>query len=414
MHVKLNENLDVFPGRLFEQADTLEVLDLSGNPLSSLPEDFHRFTALRVLFLSGCRFRTWPMVLSHCGALEMIAFKNNGMQYIPDGSFPPRLRWLILTGNELESLPDSLGRCEMLEKCMLAGNRLSDLPRSMGGLSQLRLLRLSANRLRQLPAWLLSLPRLSWLAFAGNPCTPTHVQTTMTQIHSKLDLGPELGVGASGTIYRSRWQDRDVAIKVFGGALTSDGLPKDELRACIAAGRHAHIIDALAHVDLPDHQALVLELVPPSYTPLGRPPSWTTCSRDTFAGHFDATLSMEVAQSIASAAEHLHSRSVNHGDLYAHNVLVDAAKAHCLLGDFGAATYYGAVDTEQAKAIERIEVRAFGYLLDDLVSNAAPDTKANPALLELRTICLNLDPARRPLFADIVGRLWRAGVPAEP
>ena len=56
-----------------------------------------------------------------------------------------------------------------MQKLMLAGNRLSALPDSMVSLQNLELLRISANAFETVPSWLLSLPRLSWLAVSGNP-----------------------------------------------------------------------------------------------------------------------------------------------------------------------------------------------------------------------------------------------------
>ena len=46
----VNLGLTEFPQALFALADTLEVLDLSGNQLSSLPEDLRRLHKLRILF----------------------------------------------------------------------------------------------------------------------------------------------------------------------------------------------------------------------------------------------------------------------------------------------------------------------------------------------------------------------------
>ena len=52
----LAEGLTEFPREIFDLADSLEVLNLSGNALSALPEDLHRLTRLRVLFCSDNRF----------------------------------------------------------------------------------------------------------------------------------------------------------------------------------------------------------------------------------------------------------------------------------------------------------------------------------------------------------------------
>lgn len=50
--LKLACGLTEFPRDIFDLADTLEVLDLSGNALSSLPEDLPRLSKLRIIFCS--------------------------------------------------------------------------------------------------------------------------------------------------------------------------------------------------------------------------------------------------------------------------------------------------------------------------------------------------------------------------
>lgn len=114
---------------------------------------------------------------------------------------------------------------------MLAGNQLRALPAEMAHCTGLELLRIAANRLTSLPEWLLSLPRLSWLAFAGNPfCQDAPVQDGVSPIHwDDLQVSHQLGEGASGVIHHAEWRSdgevQPVALKLFKGAMTSDGLP---------------------------------------------------------------------------------------------------------------------------------------------------------------------------------------------
>ncbi len=163
--------LSEFPREIFDLADTLEILDLSGNALSSLPDDLPRLHKLRILFCSGNLFTELPEVLGQCEQLSMVGFKANRIRTVSGKSLPRALRWLILTDNEVEALPPEIGNCTQLQKLMLAGNRLQTLPSQLAACSRLELIRLAANRLTELPAWLLALPRLSWLAYAGNPFT---------------------------------------------------------------------------------------------------------------------------------------------------------------------------------------------------------------------------------------------------
>ena len=78
----LAEDLSEFPQEIFALADSLEVLNLSGNALSSLPEDLHRLTRLRVLFCSDNRFTELPACVGQCAALTMIGFKANRIAHV--------------------------------------------------------------------------------------------------------------------------------------------------------------------------------------------------------------------------------------------------------------------------------------------------------------------------------------------
>lgn len=170
-HIRINDGLSELPRALFELADTLEILDLSGNQLSSLPADLPRFKKLRILFASNNPFTELPTVLGQMPLLEMVGFKACRIAQVPESSLPPRLRWLILTDNRMQQLPESIGRCTRLQKLMLSCNQLSCLPASLVNCKKLELLRIASNRFEQLPALIFELPALAWLALAGNPIT---------------------------------------------------------------------------------------------------------------------------------------------------------------------------------------------------------------------------------------------------
>ena len=371
--LKLSASFASFPLEILSLFDSLEILDLSNNSLSTLPDDFSRLHKLKIVFFSDCNFTTFPPQLAKCRSLEMIAFKNNHMTNIPEGAFPRKLRWLILTNNKIENIPASIGHCHRLQKCMLAGNRLTSLPTEMAHCRKLGLLRLSSNNLSTLPDWLFQLPELSFLSFAGNPCTSSFADNPILDdiSWSDLSLHQLLGEGASGIISKGVWKaengDKDVAIKIFKGELTSDGSPIDEMNACIAAGQHPNLIDPIGKIHgHPDKKGLVLQLIPPHYTNLGGPPTLESCTRDSFPPN--AVFSVEQCRSIlygiASAAKHIHENGIAHGDLYAHNTLIEKS-GHALLGDFGAATIYG--NTDKKEEIEKMEVLAFGHMIEDLL-----------------------------------------------
>ncbi|RZK22386.1 MAG: protein kinase [Hymenobacter sp.] len=416
--VDLSAGLTEFPRELFDLADSLEILNLSGNALAALPDDLPRLHKLRVLFCSDNQFAAVPEVLGQCAQLSMIGFKANQIRTLPAAALPPQLRWLILTDNQLAALPPEIGNCPVLQKLMLAGNQLTTLPETLARCTNLELLRIAANQLTALPAWLLALPRLSWLAYAGNPFgaaaeAAVVAQHPITSIPwAQLRLEQQLGEGASGVIYRAGWQQgtaepTQVAVKLFKGAVTSDGLPHSEMAACISAGPHPNLIAVQGKIA--QHPAaaegLVLELIDPAFGNLAGPPSLTSCTRDVYAPGttFSLRAALRLARGIAAAAAHLHAQGIMHGDLYAHNIL-HTPTGESLLGDFGAACFFDRADTMTAGALQRLEVRAFGCLLEELLAHC-PEAAAVPSVRHawqtLQAQCTQPEVTARPSFTEI-------------
>lgn len=414
--LRLSCGLQSFPEEIFTLADTLEILDLSGNQLSALPDDLHRLQHLRIVFCSDNQFTQLPEVLGQCPQLSMIGFKANRIETVPAAALPPQLRWLILTDNRVSRLPPELGRCSQLQKLMLAGNRLTGLPPEMAACTRLELIRIAANQFAELPDWLLNLPRLSWLAYAGNPFSAPHEASEFVAAAAigsvdwaELVLKQQLGEGASGVIHQAVWQTAgdDVAVKIFKGALTSDGLPHNEMNACLAAGEHLNLIPVLGRIDRHPEGAegLVMALIDPAYVNLAGPPSLDSCTRDVYAPDLVLTLPMVIrlAHGIASVAAQLHGRGIMHGDLYGHNIL-RCEQGHPVLGDFGAASFYDPADLPSAEALQRIEVRAFACLLEELLQRCPPAAE-HAALWALQARCMSENPTERPLFTEILAVL---------
>ena len=410
----LSCGLTEFPREIFELADSLEILNLSGNALSSLPDDLHRLPHLRVLFCSDNVFTALPECLGQCARLSMIGFKANRISQVPAAALPPLLRWLILTDNQISQLPDELGRRPLLQKLMLAGNHLAQLPESLANCHNLELLRIASNRFTQLPQWLLALPSLTWLAYAGNPVEmAVDVQAddaTPDIPWAELELAEVLGEGASGVIRKAQWKTpgKPVAVKLYKGTITSDGSPLHEMQACIAAGLHPNLIKVegrvVGHPD--DQAALVMDLINPSYRNLAALPSLASCTRDIYEPdtRFRVEVALRMARGIASVAAHLHRHGITHGDLYGHNILWNET-GDCLLGDFGAASFHATADTQETRALQRIEVRAFGVLLGELLERV--DAAVSEELLALRDSCCQPDVLARPGFEEIEAVLKR-------
>ena len=412
----LSCGLRTLPPEVLELAETLEVLNLSGNQLTSLPQDLPRLHRLKVIFCSDNAFTQLPEVLGECPSLEVVGFKANRIAKVSGAALPPALRWLILTDNAVRILPPELGQRPALQKLMLAGNQLGSLPPNLANAQRLELIRLAANLLTDLPGWLPELPRLSWLALAGNPLgwhrsPPVPIDRMGWHQLQQCEL---LGEGASGHIYRVQPHDggADLALKLFKGAVTSDGLPEHELAACLAAGQHPALCTPLA--ELAEHpqgtRGSLLPLIPDSHINLAGPPSLDSCTRDIYPAGLciPAVNVLRLVQDVAGAVAHLHQQGVMHGDLYAHNILWHTANGRAVLSDFGAATLLPVNQPRLSLALQALEVRAFGQLLEELLVCALPTDEHASALARMAAMaqaCLNLRAADRPDMAELAQQL---------
>jgi hypothetical protein len=404
-HLKLSDNLTDFPTEILDLADTLEILDLSFNKLKQLPVDFKKLNHLRIAFFSDNLFEELPEVFGECPRLEMIGLKSNLIKIISKNSLPPHLRWLILTNNQITEIPKEIGSCYRLQKLALAGNLIEALPEELANCSNLELIRISANRIKTFPDFLLQMPRLAWLAYAGNPIDFHVLLPNDLKVFDFNDIKLEtvLGQGASGIIYKSKLRgfEDDVAVKIFKGQVTSDGFPETEMDACLLAGNIPHLVEAkgkiINHPDSKD--GLVMSLIPDNFRNLGNPPNFESCSRDVFEDgtNFTTNQIVSIAKGIAKVAKHLHSLGICHGDLYAHNILYKEDGNH-LLGDFGAATFYD-IQSDFAPLIEKIEVRAYGYLLEDMLLNSS--NSGLDLIINLKDMCTNGNVEMRPNFTEI-------------
>jgi hypothetical protein len=388
-HLKLACGLTAFPPEIFDLADTLEILDLSNNALSDLPSDLYRLKKLRIIFCSNNQFTHLPEVLGQCENLSMIGFKANKIKHIPEIAIPTRtLRWFIVTDNALKKVPDALGECAKLQKLMLAGNQLITLPTRMANCHSLELLRISANQFTTLPDFLFNLPKLTWLAYAGNPFCNAIEQDLISQHQinyidwQSLTLQQVLGEGASGITYQALWNQHGwqemVAVKLFKSGLTSDGLPRCEMHANILSGEHPNLVGVkgVIHNHPQQRLGLVMPLLDADLKVLASPPSFDTCSRDVYSSELNLTpqTAQFILSSITQAAEHLHSKGLMHGDLYAHNILWNADKV--VLSDLGGASFLPLNNPNLAQQLLKFEARALTILSEELQNVSKPESNS--------------------------------------
>merc|ERR1712228_211940 len=120
----------------------LQTLNASNNVLERLPDAIAKLTKLRKLVLSCNRLAILPSCLSEL-ALTELKCDGNLLLVLPDifgGAMIDGLEELDVSGNRLETLPDSLCRLRSLTRLLLPSNKLKSLPlqSSNGGLCRLQ------------------------------------------------------------------------------------------------------------------------------------------------------------------------------------------------------------------------------------------------------------------------------------
>jgi Leucine-rich repeat (LRR) protein len=110
---------------VISQLSDLEVLDIGGNDLNSLPDSFSSLQNLTVLFLDnswseGCPVGTtldeFPMIITKLTKLQTLALSGQYLTKIPEelGDLAD-LKELFLYANLFRKLPDSITNLEKLE-----------------------------------------------------------------------------------------------------------------------------------------------------------------------------------------------------------------------------------------------------------------------------------------------------------
>mmetsp|Transcript_7129 Transcript_7129/g.15567 ORF Transcript_7129/g.15567 Transcript_7129/m.15567 type:complete len:453 (-) Transcript_7129:141-1499(-) len=385
-------------------------LDLFGSNLSSLPPSLPDVLPnLSVLFCMKNSFAEMPQVIGQCATLQMVSFKSNSLSSIHPEALGPQMRWLILTDNQLQSLPPTVGRCTKLQKLMLSGNLLSSIPDEISNCTNLELVRLASNRLAEPPVKLLQLPNLAWVALSDNPFLSAVQSRTFESAATSLpkldepelddpNIGEVLGTGASGITHKKYHQNEHVAVKTYVGQITSDGNPEEERKISLLASSLGceSLITVLGQTA--GNGALVMEYLE-NYTALAGPPSLESCSRDVYAD--DASITphdaVEMVSGLLEALAKLHAAGICHGDFYGHNILMppndsdDEKKVK--LSDFGAAFMYDK-SKKYGHLIEVAEKRAFARLVTEVCAlleysndDAAPQTIK--LLADLSHVCLS-------------------------
>lgn len=398
----------------------LRILHLEGNHLRDLPDCFRKLSHLKFLFLASNDFASVPLVLSELRMLSILDLRNNSVTEVSTKALPKFLRALILTKNELQSLPDDLCiKVPNLQKLMLSHNDLATV--DIHYCDNLELVRLAGNRLDLAGQvrTLSRLPRLAWIALGGNQ--PNTLQRAIQEVGmDEFVLETRLGEGSSGVAWIARWGEKRVVVKLFKGEnrchvgqrsraalCASDGTPESEINISAFVGSKCEFLTKiLAVIRSPLHIGLVFEPMTAKMENhlLGHSPSLETITRDIYPNRtLDAIVVAGILLDVAKAMQFLHSQHIAHGDLYAHNIYY-SEDGHAIVGDFGASFVYDPA----VASFEAVEIKAFGILMSELLSQV-PKHQASLvhplAQIRTKTQQKQIILGFRPTFADVVDKL---------
>lgn len=134
--------------------------------LGILPPQLGKISSIETVSLRKCGLITFPETFTGLTSLNL---SFNPLITLPWGFGRMRsLKQLILVSCELIEIPESLGQLTSLEELDLGYNQLTDLPSSFGSLNHLTELWLGRNRLKTFPAVICSLTSLKILSLYSN------------------------------------------------------------------------------------------------------------------------------------------------------------------------------------------------------------------------------------------------------
>jgi len=145
LHLSLNNNPNLDLGNTLELVEDLPImfLNLQYNHLDQIPKHIAKLTTLKEINLSHNQI-TGPESFNSLAAL-------------------PNLHSIWMTDNQLQALPQEIGKLSALRNLYLEHNQLSSLPASIASLKKVSVMHLGHNAFIQLPLEIMDMPGLMLL-----------------------------------------------------------------------------------------------------------------------------------------------------------------------------------------------------------------------------------------------------------
>ncbi len=147
----------------------VEILDLSDNELTELPEELKNLNQLTTLLLSGNKLEEIPGNVCRLKTLTTLDVTYNVIKSVPETiSNLNQLTTLNLSFNELEEMPKALCQLKKLTALDITSNPIKRIPKEIKNLHQLSTLRVANTMLEELPSFVCQLKRLANLDVSRN------------------------------------------------------------------------------------------------------------------------------------------------------------------------------------------------------------------------------------------------------
>jgi len=426
------QNLKELPKEIFGLSNTLEVLDLSKNKISSL-EGIQALSNLKKLNASSNQIKKLTKDILKCTKLDTLVLDNNPLisdysylksmgpfeiksslenyfdeleyeEDIPEGSpeeeeekdstsllDEEQTRKLVADlKNEIKTLKRE--NEENKQKANAAGRKalftentkLNQIDES----EACRKLKAEIDRLKN------QLSKAMAEKVFGSGAGLDGIQGVIEIDYSELEIYEEIGKGGFAIIYKGKWRGTDVAIKkLFDPNITEAQM--EEVRneiLTMATLRHPKITLLLGICRKPPNICIVMEY----------------CKMSLFSllhlTKIDVPLPvrLRIARDAASAYVFMHASGVVHRDLKSHNILM-GDNSQVKLCDFGLTRYksdlnkgsmqysgtpaYMALELFQKKGYdEKVDIFAFGTLLWELVTREVPYEGLDPDLIKKKLL----------------------------
>ncbi|XVF69873.1 hypothetical protein PTKIN_Ptkin11bG0115600 [Pterospermum kingtungense] len=142
-----NNNLQSIPESLTARLLNVVVLDVHSNQLKSLPDSIGCLSKLKILNISGNFLQTLPKTIQNCSSLEELNVNFNKLTMLPEtiGFELINLKKLSVNSNKLILLPKSITYLTSLRVLDARLNCLRSLPEDLENLIKLEVLNVSQN-----------------------------------------------------------------------------------------------------------------------------------------------------------------------------------------------------------------------------------------------------------------------------